>query len=695
MTANITFTGLGSGTDWTKIVDQLVQVESYRITQMNTWKTSWQDKITSIQGLNSRMLSLESFVKSKNTASEFMATAATSSNTDVLTATSTSTAIPGAHTIVIGSSIKHRLASDGKADQDTTVYASAGTSFQITVGSSNETITFGSDSTLDQMVTTINTDSTLVTAEVIDDGSSSNSYRLVLTSKTGGSAGKITISSNTTNTNFNMTAAQRVDSAELGSGWGGEGSVTSGGQYLGTTNKTFRFTVSGTDSNTIGADSFNVTWTDDEGNGGTINVTDTTYTNLSVYQGLTISFGAATQTIVGGDTFSVDVWHNDLQAGQDQGVAQVEREVHSGFSDSGTTAVTTAAGTFSYTYNGRSTTVDVASGTTLTELKDLINNDPDNPGVTASIINDGMGLSSSYHLVLTGESTGAAYKITSISHTLDNFGATFTESQSAQNAMLQVDGYPPSSTSEYIQRLTNAVSDVIDGISLSLVAAGTATVSISADLSAIRTSIQAFVSSVNFVLDYIKQETKYDPTTKKAGIMIGNYSYQIVQQRIKDILTSSIPGLTDGVDPYTHLAQIGIETNPETAKWEINSTTLDNALSTNLEGVKKLFVKDETTGTQNGVLELLTQEMAKLDDSESGPMNVLLDNYDGIISNIDKNIESEQKRVDLYKKNLQDQFAKLETLLGQLSLQQSSLTTYINQLESSWATSTSTGTSSQ
>jgi flagellar hook-associated protein 2 len=686
MTANITFTGLGSGTDWTKIVNQLVQVESYRITQMNTWKTTWQDKITSIQGLNSRMLSLESFVQSKNTASEFMATAATSSDENVLTASSTSTAIPGAHTIVIGSSIKHRFASDGKADQDTTVYASAGTSFQITVGSSNGTITFGSDSTLDQMVTTINDQSNLVTAEVIDDGSSSNSYRLVLTSETGGAAGKITISTNTTNTNFNMTAAQRVDSAELGSGWGGTGSVTSGGQYLGTTNKTFRFTVSGTDSKTIGTDSFDVTWTDGEGNSGTIGVTAETYTNISVYQGLTISFGDDDETIVGGDTFSVDVWHNDLQAGQDEGLARVEQEVHSGFSDSGTTAVTTAAGTFSYTYNGRSTTIDVALGTTLTELKDLINNDADNPGVTASIINDGMGLSSSYHLVLTGESTGAAYKITSISHTLDNFGATFTESQSAQNAMLKVDGYP-SDTSQYIQRLSNSVSDVITGVTLSLVASGTASVSISEDIDTIRSSIETFVSSVNFVLDYIKDQTKYDSETDESGIMIGNYSYQIVRQRIADILTSSIPGLTDGVDPYTHLAQIGIKTNPDNdGKWEIESTTLNNALNTNLEGVKKLFIKDEITGV-NGVLELLSQEMENLNDSDDGPMNVLIDNYEGIIDGIDTGIEREERRVALVKNRLEDQFAKLETLLGQLSGQEKYLQSLIAQLPTIGGTS--------
>jgi flagellar hook-associated protein 2 len=111
-----------------------------------------------------------------------------------------------------------------------------------------------------------------------------------------------------------------------------------------------------------------------------------------------------------------------------------------------------------------------------------------------------------------------------------------------------------------------------------------------------------------------------------------------------------------------------------------------------LDGVEKLFVKDEATGTKDGVLELLVQEMANLDDSESGPLNVLLDNYDGIISNIDKNIENEQRRVDLYEQNLKDQFTRLETLLGQLTLQQTALANFIYQLNG--ITPTTSGTSS-
>ena len=107
--------------------------------------------------------------------------------------------------------------------------------------------------------------------------------------------------------------------------------------------------------------------------------------------------------------------------------------MHSGFADTDTTAVNESGGdlSFAYTYNGQSTTITVASGTTLSELENLINNDAQNPGVTATIINDGSGLSNAYHLVLNGNKSGAAYQISDITHTLDNFDATFDQVRTA------------------------------------------------------------------------------------------------------------------------------------------------------------------------------------------------------------------------------------------------------------------------
>ncbi len=65
------------------------------------------------------------------------------------------------------------------------------------------------------------------------------------------------------------------------------------------------------------------------------------------------------------------------------------------------------AGTFIYSYNHKETTVTTTATTTLQDLVGLINNDADNPGVTASLLH----YNDKYHLVLNGNDAGSDYKI--------------------------------------------------------------------------------------------------------------------------------------------------------------------------------------------------------------------------------------------------------------------------------------------
>ena len=64
-------------------------------------------------------------------------------------------------------------------------------------------------------------------------------------------------------------------------------------------------------------------------------------------------------------------------------------------------------GTFIYSYNHKEAIITTTTTTTLQDLVGLINNDPDNPGVTASLLyyND------AYHLVLNGNDAGSDYRI--------------------------------------------------------------------------------------------------------------------------------------------------------------------------------------------------------------------------------------------------------------------------------------------
>lgn len=68
---------------------------------------------------------------------------------------------------------------------------------------------------------------------------------------------------------------------------------------------------------------------------------------------------------------------------------------------------TVGAGTFIYSYNHKEIVITTTEDTTLEELVGLINNDAENPGVTAGLLyyND------AYHLVLSGNDAGTDYQI--------------------------------------------------------------------------------------------------------------------------------------------------------------------------------------------------------------------------------------------------------------------------------------------
>jgi len=65
------------------------------------------------------------------------------------------------------------------------------------------------------------------------------------------------------------------------------------------------------------------------------------------------------------------------------------------------------AGTFIYSYNYKETSITTTATTTLEDMAGLINNDPDNPGVTASLLY----YNNAYHLVLNGNDAGTDYAV--------------------------------------------------------------------------------------------------------------------------------------------------------------------------------------------------------------------------------------------------------------------------------------------
>ncbi|NQT03588.1 MAG: flagellar filament capping protein FliD [Planctomycetes bacterium] len=90
------------------------------------------------------------------------------------------------------------------------------------------------------------------------------------------------------------------------------------------------------------------------------------------------------------------------------------------------------AGTFIYSYNHQETSITTTATTTLEDMVGLINNDANNPGVTASLLY----YNNAYHLVLNGNSAGTDYKISINPSSTETWEADSAFTDNSENATL-------------------------------------------------------------------------------------------------------------------------------------------------------------------------------------------------------------------------------------------------------------------
>jgi flagellar hook-associated protein 2 len=765
ISGSIKWTGLASGTDFASVVDKLVAIESRTITRQETWKAEWQAKMQAISDLNTRLVSLKLDAQSKDIRSELLSRKTTVSNESVMTVVNTSTAPLGSYEVSVGTNIPEKIASRSFAD--TQIFGAAGDTLTIQVGSDPAnfiTLTatasatpaaneFTIGSTMEQLKDAINTAAAAavppvaLTAEIKLDrlNAGVQNQRLVLTATDGGSANRITLTGSITDLNLGSTYIDKpVYTTFLGSN-AVVSVIDPDSAYKGNINKTVTFVP--LNSGVLGTDDVQIQWADTEGNSGKFTIAAADYTPTKEYdviQGLKLTFQDPDLVTEGrfiqNESFTIDLQAPELQKGQDSGLAQTAKVVHSGFADQISPIHEGTAATFTYIYKGIEHSVTVTDKMSLGTLASTINSDATNPGVTASIVNDGQGTSSSYHLVLTGNHSGAEATLSVKDNTGDpdamlyfsTSPLSFTLAREAANSMFKVDGFP-AGNDNWIQRRSNEVSDVIEGVVMTLNSVGESTLTVNNDPTAIRDKIVQLVQSVNFCKTYILENTKWggsnlevgmtdsgDVTTTREtanGLMIGNYGFQIAQTKLDAFMhTSLVPFsenpaldtkariekrqkyLDDNGLIYTTLAEIGIGSDPDNqGLYTVKEAELLECIQKNPEAVLKLFTfsdeytdvnKEGKTVTINirGAALSLAEEMTKLTSTTDvtdangnvtqkgkGIMVTLQENYQGIIDNIDAKIAREERRIETVRQRYTDRFNRLETALQQLEDKQSQL----------------------
>lgn len=258
----------------------------------------------------------------------------------------------------------------------------------------------------------------------------------------------------------------------------------------------------------------------------------------------------------------------------------------------GTTTVP-ASYTLSMTIGDKTYALDMTSGTTLTQLKDMINDNTDGK-VTASILN--VGGANPYKLILksneVGLSNAISFSSTSLSALknlgLDSTAITANHLQTASDASFTYNGVS-------ISRSTNTISDLINGTTITLnekQADGVNTnISIKQDLASVKDSLTSLVTKYNELMSNLKESTKYDSDTKQAG------TFQSTSQ-VKNLSSSLTKQLLSTDEEGRSIVDYGISLD-DTGTLKFDSAIFDAKVASSATDVEDFFRGSTTFSSTN------------------------------------------------------------------------------------------------
>ncbi|RMG01262.1 MAG: hypothetical protein D6726_09860, partial [Nitrospirae bacterium] len=223
-----------------------------------------------------------------------------------------------------------------------------------------------------------------------------------------------------------------------------------------------------------------------------------------------------------------------------------------------------------------------------------------------------------------------------------------------------------------ITRSSNTVSDVLDGVTFTLKQeSASATITVEDDTGSITENIQAFVDAYNDIVNYISTNSTYDTETHEGGPLYAESTPKNIISHLRSIITSRVTGLPEDLRA---LSQIGVSTNRD-GTLTLNTSTLSEKLSTDLEGVADIF-----TDSTNGIAVRIYDYTDDVTDTVDGSIQIRVDGLQSTVADISDEITDLEERLDRIEADLRRQFAALEAMLTGFSAQSS----FLSGLTSQW-----------
>ncbi|MGE6210070.1 flagellar filament capping protein FliD [Aeromonas media] len=329
--------------------------------------------------------------------------------------------------------------------------------------------------------------------------------------------------------------------------------------------------------------------------------------------------------------------------------------------DSSTASLATEDGTLTFTAGDKKFNVEVKAGDSLQTIRKKINNNGDNFGLTANIINTADGKAK---LVMDSgvSGTGKDLQITGSTAGITNFASSLTKTQSASNAEITVDGSPLSSD-------TNTFDGTIMGLKVTLLRESdkdtdgnvkSNKVDVATDKDGIKTMVKSFIDGYNTLV------SKADALGKRNSIVAGQsqddggaLAGDSVTRSVVNQMSSLLITPSDNSNVFDTIFQLGIKMDNK-GVLSLDSEKFDEALDKNFEQVVAIF------GGENGVAGKLATSLE--DYSKTG--GLLAQREDSLNSDLRTLAQKESDasaQLVKYEASLRARYGGLDTLLAKMN----------------------------
>ena len=271
---------------------------------------------------------------------------------------------------------------------------------------------------------------------------------------------------------------------------------------------------------------------------------------------------------------------------------------------------------------------------------------------------DTEGVANSISMSVSGDGDGDDTDATGLSAlAFDDAVNQMTVTARAVDAAFSINGLALTSS-------TNSVTDVLDGLSLTLKDVTSAvTVTVGYDDAGIADTVDSFVSAYNSAITTLADLTSYDAASGIAGVLQGDSLARSAMTAIRTVVGSQVSGISGAI---TRLGEVGVSSNTD-GTLSLDRTEFTNALQSSRDQVKELFIGDSTlSAIDDGVAGLLDGAISNF-TSSTGLIADKTESLESRIDRIQDDREALDRRIEALEARYYRQFNALDSLIASLT----------------------------